>query len=121
MQRFGRPLTGLQDPLATTEVFMSVSCIGSSSVLQWLQTYLSSAGSATGSQSSCGCQSSSDTTSISQEAAQLNATQASQATDPSQTSGVNGSQGHHRHHHQIGRDGNSLDRKSTRLNSSHQK
>ncbi len=85
---------------------MSVSGVGSSPVLQWLQNYLSSAGSATGGQSSCGCQAPSDTTSISQQAIQLNASQASQSTDPSQTAGVNGSQGrHHHHHHHGGRQG----------------
>lgn len=78
---------------------MSVSGVGSSPVLQWLQSYLSKAGPATGSQSCCGCQSSSDTTSISQEAVQLNASQASQTPDLSQASGVNGAQGHHGHHH----------------------
>ena len=80
---------------------MSVAGIGSSPILQWLQTALSSAGSATGSPPSCGCQSSStDTASISQQAVQLNANQTSQAADPSQTSGVYGPQGHHhRHHH----------------------
>lgn len=90
---------------------MSVSGVGSSPVLQWLQNYVSSAGSATGSQSSCGCQPVNDTTSISQEAVQLNANQASQASDPSQASGVNGSQGHrhhHRHHHGGGQGGNSF-------------
>lgn len=78
---------------------MSVSGVGSSPVLQWLQSYLSGSGPATGSQPSCGCPSSSDTTSISPEAVQLNASQALQVPDPSQTSGVNGSQGHHHRHH----------------------
>ena len=84
---------------------MSVSGVGSSPVLQWLQSYLSKAGPATGSQSSCGCPSSSDTTSISQQAVQLNASQALQPSDPTQMSGVNGSQGHHHHHHHGGGQG----------------
>jgi hypothetical protein len=85
---------------------MSVAGVASSPILQWLQNALSSAGSAPGSPSSCGCQSSSsDTTSISQQAVQLNATQASQAPDPSQTSGVYGPQGHHHHHHHGGGQG----------------
>jgi hypothetical protein len=44
---------------------MSVSGVVSSPVLQWLQSYHSKSGPATGSQSCYGCQSSSDTTSIS--------------------------------------------------------
>jgi len=85
---------------------MSVAGVGSSPILQWLQNALSSTGSATGSPSSCGCQSSSnDTTSISQQAVQLNANQAPPATDPSQTSGLYGPQGHHHHHHHGGRQG----------------
>jgi hypothetical protein len=88
---------------------MSVSGVESSPALQWLQNYLSSVGSATGSQSYSGCQSSSDTTSISQEAVQLNASQASQTPDLSQTSGVNGPQGHRHHrHHGEGQGGNSF-------------
>jgi hypothetical protein len=89
---------------------MSVSGIGTSSVLQWFQNYLTSAGSATGSQSSCGCQPSGDTTSISQQAVQLNASQASQPTDPAQTPGISGTQKHHhhRHHHGGGQDGHSF-------------
>lgn len=86
---------------------MSISGIGSSPALQWLQSYLSSSGSATGSQSSCGCPPASDTASISQKAVQLNASQASQTSDPSQTSGVNGSQGHHHHHRHGGGQGGS--------------
>ena len=84
---------------------MSVSGVGSSPLLQWLQNYLSPAGSAANSSSSSasrGCQSTGDTTSISQQAVQLNATQAGQLTDPSQPSDVNGSQGHHHHHHHHG-------------------
>lgn len=88
---------------------MSVSGVGSSPVLRWLQNYLSSAGSATGSPSSCGGPSSSnDTTSISQQAVQLNADQAPQATDPSQTSGLYGPQGHPHHHHGGGQGGGSF-------------
>lgn len=55
---------------------MSVSAVGTSPMVQWLQNYLSAAGSASGSQSSCatcGDQSTTDTTSISQEAKELNA------------------------------------------------
>ena len=81
---------------------MSVSSVGSPPVLQWLQSYISKAGPATGNQSSCGCQPASDTTSISQDAVQLNASQALQTSDPSQTSGINGPQGHHGHHHHHG-------------------
>lgn len=82
---------------------MSVSGVGSSPALQWLQDSLTSrAGSAAGGQSSCGAQSSPDTTSISQQALQLNAAQASQTVDPSQASGVAGAQGHHHHHHRHG-------------------
>jgi len=44
---------------------MSVSGVVSSPVLQWLQSYFSKSGPATGIQSCYGCQSSSDTTSIS--------------------------------------------------------
>lgn len=88
---------------------MSVSGVGSSPALQWLQNYLSSGGSAAGSQSSCGCQSPTDTTSISPQAVQLNASQTLQTSDPSQTAGVNGSQGHHHHrHHGGGQGGNSF-------------
>lgn len=88
---------------------MSISSVGLSPVLQWLQSYLSGAGASTGNQSSCGCQPSADTTSISKEAAQLNASQSSQATDPAQASGVNGPQGHPRHrHHGGGQDGHSF-------------
>ncbi|MGH7182486.1 MAG: hypothetical protein ACREJN_10965 [Nitrospiraceae bacterium] len=84
---------------------MSVAGVESSPILQWLQSTLSSAGSATGSPSSCGCQSSpTDTTSISQQAVQLNANQASQVPDPSQTSGIYGPQGHHHHHRHHGGD-----------------
>jgi hypothetical protein len=81
---------------------MSVSSVGSSPALQWLQNYLSSSGAATGTQPPCGCQSSRDSSSISQEAVQLNASQVSQATDPSQASAAGGSQGHHHHHHHGG-------------------
>ncbi len=81
---------------------MSITSVASSPALQWVQNYLSAAGASTGKQSSCGCQPSGDTTSISPEAAQLNASQTSQSADQSQTSGVSRSQGHHRHHHHQG-------------------
>lgn len=81
---------------------MSISSVGSPPILQWLQSYLSGANASTGKQSCGGCQASSDTASISQEAAALNASQPSQPSDPSQTSGINGTQGHHRHHHHGG-------------------
>jgi len=84
---------------------MSVSSIDSSPTLQWLQSYLSGSGPATEKPLSCGAQFSSDTTSISQEAVQLNASQTLQAPDPSRASGVNGSQGHHHHHHYGGGQG----------------
>lgn len=84
---------------------MSVSGVGTSPVLQWLQNYLAKAGPATGNQASCGCQPASDTTSISQDAVQLNASQALQTSDPSRTSGVTGPQGHHGHHHHGGGQG----------------
>ena len=72
---------------------MSVSSVGSSPVLQWLQSYLSGVGASTRNQSSCGCQQPADRTSISKAAAQWNASQPSQAIDPAQTSGVNGVRG----------------------------
>lgn len=88
---------------------MSISSVGSSPVLQWLQSYLSGAGSSKGSASSCGCQPSGDTASISQEAAQLNANQVSQVSDSSQPSGAVGTQGRHHHHHHRGeQDGGSF-------------
>lgn len=86
---------------------MSVSSVGSSSVLQWLQSYLTKAGPATGPQSSCASTPSSDTTSISQEALQLNASQASQTPGLSQNSTVKGLQGHYGHHRHGGGQGGS--------------
>lgn len=81
---------------------MSVSGVGASpSPLEWLQTYLSSTGSPPVSSSCSGCQPSTDTASISQQAVQLNASQA-QSTDQSQTSGIAQSKGHHHHHHHGG-------------------
>lgn len=84
---------------------MSVSGVGSSPVLQWLQSYLTKAGPATGPQSSCGSKPASDTTSISQEAVQLNASQGSQTPPLSQSLKVNGLQGHYGHHHHGGGQG----------------
>lgn len=83
---------------------MSVSGIGSSHALEWLQGYLSKAGSAAGSQPAATSQPSSDRASISREAMQLNL-QASQASDPLQVSGVKGVQG--RPHRQGGGQGGS--------------
>ena len=88
---------------------MSISSVGASPMLQWLQSYLSGASGTTGKSSSCGCQSSRDTASISQEATQLNASQPSQTLDPSQASGIKSTEGHHRHHHHGGsQDGESF-------------
>lgn len=90
---------------------MSVSSVGSSPVFQWLQSYLADAGSSKGNSSSCSCQPAGDTTSISKEAAQLNADQASQALDPSQTESVAGTRGHHHHRrHGEGGEGSFMDR-----------
>ena len=50
---------------------MSISSVGSSPVLQWLQRYLSGAGASTGDQSCSGCQPSGDKASISNEAIQF--------------------------------------------------
>lgn len=91
---------------------MSISSVGSSPVLQWLQSYLSSgAGSSKGTPASCGCQPSGDMTSISTEAAQLNASHASQADDPSQAEGATRTPGYRRHHrHGEGGEGAFMDR-----------
>lgn len=78
---------------------MSVSGIGSSHALEWLQGYLSKAGSAAGSQPAAMSHPSNDRASISREAKLLNG-QGSQAADPLQVSGVKGVQG--RHHRQCG-------------------
>ena len=90
---------------------MSISSVGSSPVLQWLQSYLAGGGSSKSTVSSCDCQASADTTSISKEATELSANQASQPVDPSQAEGVARGQGHHRHHrHEAGGEGSFMDR-----------
>ncbi len=81
---------------------MSVSSVGTSPMLQWLQNYLSSAGSASSTQSSspsCGTQSTSDMASISQQAVELNADSTEQGADPSQPPDPSTVRAHHAHHH----------------------
>src|SRR5690349_4647919 len=74
---------------------MSVSAINSLPTIQWLQQLLSGAQSAAMPQScSSSTSASSDSTRISQEAIQLNATQATQAQTTGQPSTVKA--GHHR-------------------------
>lgn len=83
---------------------MSVSGVGTSPLLQWLQHAHSQTGSAAKGRSCCGGESSSDTTSISQEAIQLNAIRTPQSADRPQASEIRGAQGHHGHHqHQDGK------------------
>ncbi|MBX3235094.1 MAG: hypothetical protein KF814_02990 [Nitrospiraceae bacterium] len=81
---------------------MSISGIGSSSMVQWLQSYLSNPKTPGETQAACGCQHSSDSASISQDAIQQNANQALQSLDPSQASGASATQGHHHHRHHHG-------------------
>ncbi len=84
---------------------MSVSSVGTSPMLQWLQSYLSSAGSVSSNQScnaSCGAQSMSDTASISQQAVELNADQTEPLSDPSQLPDLSTLRAHHTHHHHHG-------------------
>jgi hypothetical protein len=74
-------------------------------MLQWLQNYLSSAGSAGGSPSSSApssTQSTTDTASISQQAVQLNADSTESVPDPSQLPDLSQLRAHHPHHHHHG-------------------
>jgi len=71
-------------------------------MLQWLQNYLSSAGSAGSCQSastSCDTPSTSDTASISQQAVQMNADPTEQGPDSSQLPDLSTLRAHHSHHH----------------------
>lgn len=84
---------------------MSVSAVDSSPLLQWLQNYLSSAGSAGGSPPSSApssTQSTTDTASISQQAVQLNTDPTASVPDPSPLPDLSQLRAHHPHHHHHG-------------------